>query len=1445
MRNDHYAGSSLNRIFFFLFVVSTVAFSFQRNHTTRFVHSIYSVEDGLPENSVSSIVRTSDGYLWIASQTLVRFDGKSFVHFGPNEFPSMPNSPIVTLFVDRDDGVWAGTYGGGVWRIKNDSLLVITEQEGLSNNIVRAIAQDSSGTMWFGTNSGVDSYGGTIPVRRRTEISAAPLSNIWALFVDARNNVWVGTYGSGVVRYDGTSSKTFTVANGLSSNMIMSLNQSADGTIWVGTDGGGLCSIVKETVRSYGEKEGMPSSVIWTIYRDDNGEMWFGTLEKGLFRSTGVSVRPFEPVSVPVEFLTSVIRDIEGNLWLGTQGRGLHKLTESKFTVLTTEDGLSGNNLRAVFKDSRERIWIGTVGAGITKYEKGKYSSVTTDDGLTGNFIWSFLEDTKGNIWVGTGGAGVNKISGSTITHYTTKDGLSNNFILSMLEDSRGTLWFGTNGGGLNKFSGGTFRQFSTANGLSNDFIVSLAELPDGAILIGTAGGGINILRDSTVTVYKKESGIHTNYIAKIFKDSEGIYWMFGGGGYTRWQNGNFSAYRTTTDLFSTTIHGVAEDTAGYFWFSGNKGLYRIKRSDVLGIDSLEHLPGSRYDKEDGIPSSEFGAGTPGMITAADGRLWIPTSSGLLIVDPYNIVRSTRTPPVYIEQFLVEGKPVSMDDQLQLSSLNRSFEFHYTAVSFSSPEKIRFRFRLEGFDEQWKEAGNRRTAYFTNLPYGDYRFQVIASNSDGVWNDTGASIRFTILPEFYETAPFLFAMAMMLTLAVVFGIRYRENSSKKREKELLAQVEERTKNLREEKERTEQALRETEEAQSRLVVSEKRYRNLIENINEAYFVLDPRGNIIYGSPNLSKEAGYSVDELMGKSFIELIAHEDRRRVLREVADLLRSGENDLAMEFRGLRHDGTIEWVEQLMRVVRRPDGAVQEYHNVIRKIDDRKSAEEALRVSEERYRKFFMNDLTGDFSATPDGTIRQVNTSFVKIFGFDSEQHAQRSNIRQLYSSPRQWDDLIKMIYGSEKIEYSEAEMKDLRGESVFVVQNLVGIFDDIGNLSEINGYIFDNTAFKRLEEQLLEAQKMESIGTLAGGIAHDFNNILAIILGYTQLLYRDKEHPEKIEKRANAIMGASERASDLVRQLLTFARKGEVIFEPINLNKIVKEVTLIVSETFPKTITVDVQIDHRIPEISAFGSHIHQALLNLCLNARDAMPDGGILKISTSLIRTKDASLPPTEAEEQPFVLLEISDSGMGMDAETKTRVFEPFFTTKERGRGTGLGLAVVYGIMQNHKGFIECDSKPGFGTTFSLYFPVLNQSTVPVTSPTVSMIPVARGNETLMLVEDEAMLVQLLEEHLENHGYTVLTAHDGLEAVELFEKNADRISLIITDLGLPRLGGWEAYKRMSRTKADVPVIIVSGYLEDSVKEEIEQRPGIQFISKPYSPEKLILQVRSMLDG
>ena len=384
-----------------------------------------------------------------------------------------------------------------------------------------------------------------------------------------------------------------------------------------------------------------------------------------------------------------------------------------------------------------------------------------------------------------------------------------------------------------------------------------------------------------------------------------------------------------------------------------------------------------------------------------------------------------------------------------------------------------------------------------------------------------------------------------------------------------------------------------------------------------------------------------------------------------------------------------------------------------------------------------------------------------------------------------------------------------------------------------------------KKLEDQLLHAQKMEALGTLAGGIAHDFNNLLQAISGYTQLLLMKKDQTDADYGKLEVIHGTAQRASELTRQLLIFGRKVETKLKPLDLNHEVQQVARILERTIPKMVTIKMKLAENLKVISGDAGQLEQILMNLGVNARDAMPEGGGLTFQTENVTlakgyyTALLGAPPGE-----YVQLTVADSGLGMDKETLKHIFEPFYTTKEAGKGTGLGLAIVYGIVKSHNGFVRCTSEKGGGTTFKIYFPTFKAEGVDAVAEAKKESVMPRGAETIMLVDDERAVLDIGKELLTQYGYRVLTADGGEQAVEMYVQNKSGIKLVILDLIMPGMGGTKCYKELRRINPDLKVIISSGAASEEQVRETFEIPPSGFINKPYQFKDMLTKVREVLD-
>jgi len=631
--------------------------------------------------------------------------------------------------------------------------------------------------------------------------------------------------------------------------------------------------------------------------------------------------------------------------------------------------------------------------------------------------------------------------------------------------------------------------------------------------------------------------------------------------------------------------------------------------------------------------------------------------------------------------------------------------------------------------------------------------------------------------------------------------------------------------------RTEESLRD----------SEAKYRELVEQAVDGIFIVDSTGRINLVNPKGCDMLGYSEEELLQLNIADTYPLEECERAHDKMNGI--QGNGTLQFERRMRRKDGTLFPVEVNLR--RLADGRFQ---GIIRDLTERKKAEESMqklqRAVEQTDEVVMMTEV--------DGTLTYVNPAFEKVYGY-SKHEALGQTPRILKSgslTQEDYEDFWKVILSGKSIR-GEITNRTKDGRIIVVEESVNPVYSSDGTLGGFISVQEDITDKKRVEEerralemQLMQAQKIESIGTLAGGIAHDFNNVLGIILGYASLLERTADDPEKLTRSTQAIGKAVQRGAGLVRQILTFARKTEVSIEQLNLNDSVRELARMLEETFPKTIEISLELQLNDPFIDGDRTQIHQTLLNLSVNARDAMPEGGTLSFRTKKTHGANLSRHYPEAMDGEYIQLSVSDTGTGMDETTRRRIFEPFFTTKELGKGTGLGLAVVYGIMKSHQGFIDVESEPGRGTTFHLFFPIPKRQSATAEADTAQGQEAVGGSETVLIVEDEELLRELLESLLESKGYTVLKASDGADAIEVYTKHQEQIGLVLTDVGLPKLGGSEVFFRLRALNPQARILLASGYLEPALREKLAQAGANGFVQKPYVPVEILKLIRATLD-
>lgn len=1174
------------------------------NGRAGYLHRTWQFEDGLPHNTVHAIAQTRDGYLWVGTlEGLARFDGHRFTVFRPGNTPGLASGNIRRLLETRDGALWIATEKG-LSRYLEGAFSHYSTEEGLAGNQVRELFEMEDGSLWVGTVTGLSIYenGGF------REPSYEPFNDvIRAMTQHPDGTIWVAgarnlysVKDGRVVSYghDGAD-----IAGPI--NLFRTLTIDADQALWGGSMVG-LARFQDGTFSIFGRAAGLPHEVVNTVFEDSRGTLWVGT-HGGLSRfQNGQLIDELDAIGHAYDVVFAITEDREGHIWIASRD-GLSQLRPRPFTAVTTRDGLGHNNTMAVLEDRDGKIWAGSWGGGVQALDDGEVKvslnrenalETSSEQAMSSDFALSLCETRNRGLWVGMDyDHGIYRFEAGKVTHYSAEQGLRPSAVRVIYEDRNENIWAGTYMG-LHRYRDGKFTRMTAGDGLPDAHVSVIAEDRQGNVWFGS-GGGLTRYDGGSFTTFTTADGLPADSILFLYPDNDDNLWIgTRGGGLVRLREGRFTSYDVSRGLFIDDIISIVEDEFRNLWMGSRFGVFRVSKDDLDAVDrgELDRVVSTSYGKDDGLLSIQCnGAGKPPVIRSRDGRIYFVTTKGLAVADPARILeREPRAPAIRIERLVHGGRSLDPGNVSRLSAGGRHLEVHYTALSFSAPERSRFQYKLDGFDEDWVDAGNRRAAYYSNLRPGHYTFRVKGASSEGVWNEEGAALSFYLAPRLYQTWWFLLSCVLVLGGAVfgLYSLRLRH-----------------------------------------LTRREARLRSLV--------------------------------------------------------------------------------------------------------------------------------NDRTSDLQA--------------------------------------------------EIVERQQAE-----------------------------------DALRKSQDQAMRRERLAVVGQLSAGMAHEFNNLLTVVQGHASLLLKDAVLPKGATDSLRSIAQSSERGALLIQQMLAFSRKQAMQKTAVDLNRLIDRFARMLARVLGEESVLTCHCGESLPLVEVDPGLIEQCLINLALNARDAMPGGGTLTVATEAVEIcQESARDLAEGRSGTFVCLTVSDTGCGMQPAVVSHIFEPFFTTKEVGKGSGLGLASVYGIIQQHDGWIEVSSTVGQGTAFKIFLPASQKPRAGVKGADEAKSAARGGTETILVVEDEPRLRRLISLVLKRAGYTVLEAKSGTDALEQCEKVPQKIDLLLTDMVMPgRISGTELSRRLQAKLPGLRVVRMSGYSKE-IRRSKSSGEGEFFLAKPFSAERLVETVRAALDA
>jgi signal transduction histidine kinase/ligand-binding sensor domain-containing protein/CheY-like chemotaxis protein len=752
----------------------------------------WQIPDGLPQSSAQAIAQTPDGYLWVGTQEgLARFDGVRFTVFDSDNAPAIPSKNITTLFVDRRGRLWIGTRAG-VAVLVNGRFEAVQGADEIAHAYVRAMAQGAGDRLWVGTESGLYSID-SMHVTPLASSDGLTDNRIRAVLEDRDGGVWVGTQ-SGLERLVANHFETLHLAAS-DNESATALLADGDGTVWIGSDSGALYRSVAGRIEQVAAP-GRLGTGVRALTQDREGNLWIATHDGGLIRRRDGVVDVLVTDKFGGGDLRAVLEDKEGSLWIGSYDSGLLRMRDGKFVSAGHPEGLQGDSPWSITPRHAGGVWVAADG-GVSSYAEGRFQHVAGPPGHNTVAVRAVLEDDRQNLWAGTEGTGVYRLGPQGMRVFDRRNGLSGDTVNALMQDAAGRVWVGTSEG-LDRIE---HDQVTSMQALLPETVRASVRLiyqdRSARIWVGTETQGLFVIDADGTRHLGSRDGLPADWVISIYEDARGLIWLGTTDGLAVWNNGRVTSLARLGGPLRETILQILEDDSRQLWLSTNKGLMSVPLAALDAALAQGRPPAFKiYGLADGLRSAEFdGGNTSAGCRTADGRLWFPGIHDIVSVDPQHIRLNTTPPPVHLEGVTVDGAALPLTGGMEVPAGRKQWEFQYTALSFLAPQRLGFKYRLEGFDTDWVDAGNRRSAYYSHLPPGHYTFRVMARNEDGVWSTAEATFGFKLKPHMYQTWWFALLCMVAIAAAVYAWYQLRMGRLQHLAAALSAQVAQRTQDL--------------------------------------------------------------------------------------------------------------------------------------------------------------------------------------------------------------------------------------------------------------------------------------------------------------------------------------------------------------------------------------------------------------------------------------------------------------------------------------------------------------------------------------------------------------------------------------------------------------------------------------------------------------------------